>query len=183
MEIIDTYLVRWYGPFSSRLELKKWELQRKEKFSLYIFQAQKKGALCSNYYCGMTYKQSIAKRMGNHDHHIHDFEDDKTELLEIWVGTISNIEPSEYDIRMCENLLTSGLANLSVGRDNMENRINMTAPIRDIYMITEWWKKDDQEVKKRTKGSVPAIVPEVLVYYTSTNAVYGVNNLKYLGKL
>lgn len=47
---------------------------------------------------GMTFKQTVGGRMGNHDHHIHDFEDDKT-VLKIWIGTIANIKAEEWSGR------------------------------------------------------------------------------------
>ena len=36
------YLVQWFGPFSSRKELKRWEDDQKENFFLYLFQGKRK---------------------------------------------------------------------------------------------------------------------------------------------
>ena len=42
MRRIDTYLIKWYGPFAFKEELKKWEDKRPEVFILYVFQAKRK---------------------------------------------------------------------------------------------------------------------------------------------
>lgn len=177
----DTYLIRWYGPFASRKILKKWQDKRKEVFNLYIFRAQRKGRK-DKYYCGKAYEQTVGKRMSNSNHHIHDFEDEKT-VLEIWVGTFANVKANEYDVNVCENIITSELAYYGVGEDNLENKINKEPPINSVYIINEWWKENGDELKKRFKGSVPAVVPEVMEYFNETNYLYGTLRLKPLGKL
>ena len=184
MQKIDTYLIRWYGPFSSKESLKEWEDSRDEQFNLYVFQAKQYGYE-STYYCGMSFKQTIGMRMKNHDHHIHDFENDDTELLQIWIGSIANVKVNEWDVRVCENIITSVLANsnIGVGEDNLENQTNKKPPINDVFIINEWWKPNDDELQRRRKGSVPDVIPEVLEYYSETKSVYGVSKLKYLGDL
>ena len=97
MQRIDTYLIKWYGPFNSKEELRKWEEKRSEVFNLYVFQARRKRNK-DKYYCGMTFKQTVGMRMRNHDHHIHDFENEQTEFLQIWIGTIANIKAKESDV-------------------------------------------------------------------------------------
>lgn len=182
MQRIDTYLIKWYGPFASKEELKKWEDERPEVFNLYVFQARKKGKK-DKYYCGMTFKQSVGKRMRNHDHHIHDFENEQTEFLQIWIGTIANIKAKEHDVRVCENMITSELAYIGVGVELLENSTNRNPPINDIYMVNEWWKTNDNEIKRKSRDSVPAVIPEVMAYYSETNALYGIDRLKYFGDL
>lgn len=182
MEIIDTYLIKWFGPFSSREELKQWESNSALNFNLYLFQGKKKNSR-SKYYCGMTYKQTVAKRMSNQNHHIHDFEGNDTELLQIWIGHIANKKPKEYDVRICENIITSELAYIEVGEKHLENRTNKKPPINDVYIIQEWWKKNEDPVMRRTKGSLPALVPEVMVYYSETSSLYGIDKLKFIGSL
>jgi len=178
MQKIDTYLIKWYGPFSTRKDLKKWEKERDEVFNLYIFQAQRQGVK-DKYYCGMTFKQTVGGRMGNHDHHIHDFEDEKT-VLKIWIGTIANIKAKEPDVRICENIITSELAYLGVGEKHLENDTNKQPPVNNVYIIHEWWKKNGDELLRRTKGSVPDVVPEVMEFYSETQALYGAMRLKHL---
>lgn len=182
MQRIDTYLIRWYGPFTSKEELRKWEDKRPEVFNLYVFQARRKRNK-NKYYCGMTFKQTVGMRMRNHDHHIHDFEDEQTELLQIWVGTIANIKPKECDVRVCENIIISELAYIGVGVERLENSTNMNPPINDVYIINEWWKNNDVEIKRRPRESVPAVIPEVMAYYSETNTLYGIDKLRCFGEL
>ena len=42
MEKVNTYLIKWYGPFKTRQLMKEWEDSRSEKFNLYVFQAKHK---------------------------------------------------------------------------------------------------------------------------------------------
>jgi hypothetical protein len=131
----------------------------------------------------MTFKQSVGMRMRNHDHHIHDFENKQTEFLQIWIGTIANIKPKEHDVRICENIITSELANITIGEKNLENRTNKKPPINNVYIINEWWKTNEDEVKKRSRSSVPDVIPDVLAYYGQTQALYGIARLKHIGDL
>ena len=178
----DAYLIKWYGPFESTEKVITFEEENPEVFNLYAFQAKMKSER-SKYYCGMTYKQSVGRRMKNHDHHIHDFEDGKSKL-QIWIGTIANVKAKERDVRICENLLTSSLANkICVGEKNLENRTNKKPPINNVYIINEWWKINEDEVKKISRGSVPDVIPDVLAYYGQTQALYGIARLKHIGDL
>ena len=86
MQKSDTYLIEWYGPFFSKEELKKWEDTRSDKFNLYVFQAKQTGK-SDKYYCGMTIRQTVGKRLKNHDHHIHDYENRQNVILQIWIGS------------------------------------------------------------------------------------------------
>ena len=121
--------------------------------------------------------------MKNNDHHIHDYENEQTEFLQIWIGTIANIKAKEHDVRICENIIISELATVGVGAERLENRTNRIPPANDVYMINEWWKTNDDEIKRKTRGSVPAIIPEVMTYYSETHALYGVDRLRYIGFL
>lgn len=182
MEKIDTYLIKWYGPFASKEELRDWEDERSEVFNLYIFQAKKKRRK-DKYYCGMTFKQTVGMRMRNHDHHIHDFEDEQTVFLQIWIGTIANIKPKDYDVRVCENIIISELAYIGVGVERLENSRNMNPPINDVYIINEWRKTNDNVIKRKSRDSVPAVIPDVMAYHSEDNELYGINRLKCFGEL
>lgn len=178
MKLSDIYLIKWYGPFSTKEEIKRWENAHLHiRFNLYAFQAKQKSKK-NKYYCGMTYKQTVGNRLNNHDHHIHDFED-RTELIRIWIGTIANKKAKESDVRICEKMITSQLASeAGVGKGNLENKTNKKPPINNVYIINEWWKTNEGELKKKTHGSVPDVIPEVMAYYSETKALYGVNKLK-----
>ena len=182
MNRIDTFLIEWYGPFTSKESLKVWEDNNRPKvFNLYAFQAKQKNRK-DKYYCGMTYEQTVGNRLKNHDHHIHDYEDGKTEL-KIWIGTIANVKANEDNVRVCENIITSVLAKISVGEKNLENRTNKKPPVNDVYIINVWWKTNGEELKKRLSGSIPAVIPEVMEYYNETKTLYGIKKLKELGEL
>ncbi len=176
---VDTYLIKWYGPFSSKDDLKVWEDSRSEVFNLYVIQAIQDDD--NQYYCGMAYRQSVGKRMKNHDHCIHDFEYDDTVVM-IWIGTIANLNAKEYDVRICENIITSTLAKQTVGEDNLLNRTNKKPPVNDVFIINEWWKANGDELQRRTQGSVPTVIPEVMEYYSETQCLYGAYKLKALSE-
>lgn len=178
MKLSNIYLIKWYGPFSTKEEIKEWEdIHLPIRFNLYAFQARQKSKK-DKYYCGMTYKQTVGNRLNNHDHHIHDFED-RTELIQIWIGTIANKKAKKSDVRICEKMITSQLASeAGVGKGNLENKTNKKPPINNVYIINEWWKTNEGELKKKTHGSVPDVIPEVMAYYSETKALYGANKLK-----
>lgn len=180
MRSSESYVVQWYGPFSSIEEIQKWE-EESTQFNLYIFQAKLRNGK-NKYYCGMTIKQTVSKRLKNKNHHIHDFED-ACDSLHIWIGSIVKHDINDYDVRICENIITSVMANIGVGEKSLENRTNKKPPLNNVYLINEWWKKDKTEIKRRFKNSVPDIIPEAMEYYSETGALYGISKLKHLGYL
>lgn len=179
----ESYVIQWYGPFVSIEDVKEWEEEDSSKYNLYIFQAKpKKGK--NKYYCGMTIKQTISKRLKNRNHHIHDFEDASSYSLQIWIGSIVKKSIKSCDVRICENIITSMMANIGVGEKHLENQTNKKPPVDNVYLINEWWKKKDRtEINRRLKNSVPGIIPEAMAYYSETGALYGISKLKHLGYL
>ena len=179
------YLLQWFGPFRSVKELAEWEEQKEKegkKFFLYFLQGKRQKERKTRYYCGMTFKQkSVASRMKNHDHHIHEFEL-REQHLYIWVGTISNMRSTkEMDVRHCENMLTSYLVQAYQTYDGeIVNATNYKAPKdTDIYIINEWYYwKNEMECQRRTSGSVSQIIPDVLSYYSDGNSIYSSKRLK-----
>ena len=173
MQKADTYLIQWYGPFSSKEDLKEWEDKKHDiVFNLYVFQAKRKG-IKDKYYCGMAFEQSVGERMKNKNHHIHEFEDNKTEL-QIWVGTIANVKANEYDVRICENIITSELAYLGVGDKHLKNKTNKKPPVNNVYIINEWWKnnKDEDPFAVHTSKLVcanPIIGPPLIILCVSSS--------------
>ena len=182
MNTSESYVIQWYGPFASIEEVKKWEEEDSSKFNLYIFHAKQKYDK-NKYYCGMTIKQSVGKRLKNKDHHIHDFEGSHTVSLQIWIGSIVKKSIKSCDVRICENIITSMMANIGVGEKYLENQTNKKPPLNNVYLINEWWKKDKTEINRRLKNSVPDIIPEAMAYYSETGALYGISKLKHLGYL
>jgi len=182
MRKIDTYLIKWYGPFDNRKLMMKWEEAHPEIFNLYVFQAKQKGRK-DRYYCGMAYEQSIGKRMSNHDHRIHDFENERYSV-QIWIGTILNKKANESDVRICENIITSELASIGVGEKYLENKRNKKPPINDVYIFNEWLRENDESyIMRRKRNSVPSTIPEAMVYYSGNKSLWGIGKLKKIGDL
>ena len=179
------YLLQWFGPFRSVKELAEWEEQKEKegkRFFLYFLQGKRQKERKTRYYCGMTFRQkSVASRMKNHDHHIHEFEL-REQHLYIWVGTISNLRSTkEIDVRHCENMLTSYLVQAYQTYDGeIVNATNYKAPKdTDIYIINEWYYwKNEMECQRRMSGSVSQIIPDVLSYYADGNSIYSSKRLK-----
>lgn len=160
----------------------EWEDTHSDTFNLYVFQAKQKGRK-DRFYCGMAYKQSIGKRMSNHDHHIHDFENDSFSL-QIWIGTIVNKKASKPDVRICENIITSELASIGVGEKYLENKTNKKPPVNDVYIFNEWLRESDESyILRRVRNSVPATIPEAMVYYSEPKTLWGINKMKKIGDL
>lgn len=180
------YLLQWFGPFSSVQELAKWEEQEEKggrRYFLYFFHGKRPKDKKTRYYCGMTFKQrSVASRMRNHDHHIHEFEQ-RNKYLCIWVGTISNIRSvKKTDVKHCEKMLTSYLVQAYQTYDGeIVNKTNYKAPKdTDIYLINEWYNsKNEMEYQRRASGSISRIIPDVLSYYADGNSIYSSKRLKY----
>lgn len=178
----NVYLIRWYGPFENRKLMKEWEDKRHETFNLYVFQANKKGRK-DRYYCGMAFRQSVGERMRNANHHIHDFENDKSTSLQIWIGTIVNKKAKKVDVSVCENLITSELASIGVGERFLENGTNKKPPLSNVYILNEWWKTNGDELLIKRKNSVPSAIHEAMAYFSETKTLYGAKKLKEIGVL
>ena len=69
------------------------------------------------------------------------------------------------------------------GEKHLENQTNKIPPANNVYIIHEWWKTNGDEIKRRLRNSIPSIVPEVMEYYSETNALYGAQKVKYIGDL
>jgi len=179
MQKTSIYLIHWYGPFQSISELKEWEAESPLTFNLYIFRGRKNGI--DRYYPGMTFKQGcVWRRMKNSDHHIHEFEGEDTEQLEVWIGAIQNKRANEYDVRICENLITSDMANVIIGEEDMVNQTNKKPPVVDVYVLNEWWKPDGENWMRHKRNSVPSVVHDVMMYYAEKKVLYGTDNLKFI---
>lgn len=183
------YLVQWYGPFSSRKELKRWEDDQKESFFLYLFQGKRKNKRSFRYYCGMTYYRknnnaSVAFRIGDSNHHIHSFEKERPETISIWIGKIANLaNPHQYDVRLCENMITSEMAQIEIDSINIENETNKLAPNQNTYIINEWYDHNGIEYRPKSSDYFPNRIPDVISYYAPTKSLYRAKKLVYYGNL
>ena len=173
----NVFLIKWYGPFTSRKEVKEWEQEQQFNCSLYLLHGKPKFAKTrEKYYCGMSIR-NIYKRLQDKGHHIEEIKD---RLNSIYVGYLSNLKhPIKCQILLAEKIITASLADI-VGEENVLNATNTLFPSENVFVINEWWKTNGVELQKRTASSIPAVLPEVLEYYAETKALYGVKRLKYI---
>ncbi len=175
----NVYLVKWYGPFESQEDVKDWEEEQQFKCSLYLIQGKLKYAKTRyKYYCGMSFKRFVYKRLKDKNHHISDFE----RLDSIYVGCLANIKhPTKNQILVIENTITASLAYI-VGKDNILNEINTLFPWESVFVINEWWKTTGESVwSRQPKNTPPNIIPDVLTYHINDegeNELYCCKKLK-----
>ena len=177
----DVFLVKWYGPFESKEEIKKWEKQQDFLCSLYLLHGMRKYAKSKEcYYCGMT-TRSVFERFNDKGHHIEEIED---RINSIYVGCLSNIDKSSRkQILLVEKIITAYLAE-KIDEKNMLNSTNFRYPSRNVYVINEWWKKKDKNMWLRQPKNAPSnIVPDVLTYHIKESGdieLFGCRKLKRL---
>ena len=191
----NVYIIRWYGPFSSRQSLKEWEYKQRDCFYLYLFQGKRRNRKRYKYYCGMTFDRKktiacVANRMRDADHHIHQFEEERPNEISIWIGTFANISrPKKSDVKLCEKMLTSELANIELDDNESENKTNKRPPRENIFIINEWFdirtgsdenSDDYDDFESNDKNVIPNKVPDVMCYYYKTKALYRANKLQYV---
>lgn len=159
------YIIRWYGPFHSRQELKEWELEYSGNCRLYLIKGKKTHKQKYSIYCGMTFKQMVCGRFSNHNHHIREIENRENEL-EIWAGTFVNATGrlNKEEVSLCENLLIHTLNYISA-KENLDfiNDKSYLAPVVPVSIINEWYYAYDTSalVKRRLPGSIPSVMPDV----------------------
>lgn len=164
MNTDKVYIIRWFGPFKSVEEVNTFEKEHKNTVCvLYMLQGMKKNAkLYDSYYCGQA-KRGVYNRLTNKGHHIEEF----SRLSAIWIGNISNIEPTPTDINYVENILTAEMAD-KFQKKFMLNKINMNFPHFNIYVINVWHKTDTERIKKYSSNSLASEIPDLIghEYYT-----------------
>lgn len=180
----NLFLIQWYGPFRSRQELSEWESSNGSRFNLYLFQGKLPRKRTVNYYCGMTYSQySVSKRLGNRNHHIHDYEG-RPEDLYIWIGCIANRSRlTRKDVLLCENMLISEMVQMEIGESEKVNATSICPPAENVYIINEWFNKDGVEHRPLSGIYAPNKVPDVISYYAPEQLVYSAKRLRSKGKL
>ena len=158
MVIDKTYTVRWYGPFDNVEEVKDFEENNKDlRFELYIINGYKPYAkLYDRYYCGQT-QRSVAKRLKDVNHHINDLKN----ITAIWIGSLSNVEPTHNDINIVEKILTVQLSEC-FGERYLLNQTNTKFPKYNAYVINIWHNTNGKRISKYKAFSLPAEVPDVI---------------------
>jgi hypothetical protein len=166
-------LIQWKGPFSTVDELKKWEISddHSSEFNLYLLKGQKKSVKTNfSYYCGQTTRKYVSQRIKyNHRHYV----EIKNRPHEIWIGRFSNDRSTKHDLNIVENLITS------VWEPNL-NKTNFRPPLCDVCVVNLWYNKNDSTCKRLCKKSPPSLIPDVIVYDSSTKQVLGAQRLKFI---
>ena len=180
MRLDKTYTIRWYGPFSTAESIREFEQEHEDiKCHLYMFYGMKKHAkLYESYYCGQA-KKGVYNRLTNKGHHIEEI----TQINGIWIGSISNVEPSPLDINYVENIITAQMAD-TYGEKYMLNKINTNFPKHNIYILNLWHKINGERWQKNSSYSLAGKMPDVLGHeYQSdidVHFLYGTQKLKWL---
>ena len=169
----------WYGPFKDLAELKEWENKKGNDTYLYIFQGKKKRAKkTTTFYCGQAFKQSAGTRMKNQNHHIKEVCD-RPEDLKIWVAKFENIVPKKTDVNVVENMLISYIYQYMIGKnEEVANKKSLLAPQCQLYIINEWWDKNEKEIGLYPRGSLFSRIPDVIAFY-ATGSLYTSNKISF----
>lgn len=177
------YLIKWVGPFSYD-ELynweKKWLENNNENFNLYLLQGKRKYARKFSYYCGQTIR-CVYRRLKDRDHHSKEIEHSD---YSIWIGKFSNVVPNKTDINVVEKIITSELAELELGFENMMNEINFHPPVFDVYIINQWYHPIKNSEWKRIHYNSPAnYIPDLMIYDSNSKEMKGTRKIRKLGIL
>lgn len=177
------YLIKWVGPFSYD-ELynweKKWLENNNENFNLYLLQGKRKYARKFSYYCGQTIR-CVYRRLKDRDHHFKEIEHSD---YSIWIGKFSNVVPNKTDINVVEKTITSELAELELGFENMMNEINFHPPVFDVYIINQWYHPIKNSEWKRIHYNSPAnYIPDLMIYDSNSKEMKGTRKIRKLGIL
>jgi len=173
----NVYLIKWYGPFKNREEVKEFEEEQSFKCSLYLLHGKPKFAKKrEKYYCGMSIR-NINDRLRDKGHHIEEFRSSS-----IYVGCLANVKrPVKSQILVTEKIITACLTDI-VGKDNVFNATNKYFPAENVFVINEWWKKNGEAVWERCPKNTPSnIIPDVLTYHykgNDDNELFGCKKLK-----
>ena len=153
-----TYSVRWYGPFDSIDEIRLFEKENNNiNFQLYLINGYKPRARYSSYYCGQT-KRGVNKRLSDVNHHINDCN----RINAIWIGSISNIEPSKADVNVVEKIVTAQLQEV-FGSRFILNETNTLFPKYNVYVMNFWHKKENgHRITRYSQFSIPSDIPDVI---------------------
>ena len=176
------YLIKWVGPFSYN-ELCNWEKNwlkdNNETFNLYLLQGKKKWARHYSYYCGKTTQKGVYQRLRDKEHHFYEICHGD---YSIWIGKFANIFPENTDINAAEKIITSELAELELGKDNMLNETNFKPPKFDIYIINQWYHPSNNKEWKRIKRNSPAnFIPDLMIHDSASHEIKGTRKIKRIG--
>lgn len=181
----EAYVIRWYGPFPNKEEVRKWEKNHEDIVcNLYLLHGMKKYAKTTeSYYCGMTL-QYVFERFQDKSHHLYEICDRQHE---IYIGQISNKEPSKDDVSKLEKMFTAYIG-YHFDERNVLNEINFHPPHCDntLSIVNQWYKPVDLSQWLRLPKTSPAnLIPDVMVYRVfddNSTVLYGTQKLKCIWK-
>lgn len=163
----NVFLVKWYGPFECKEDVRDWEQEQSFKSSLYLLHGKRRYAKTNEkYYCGMS-ERNVYERLSDKKHHI---EEIQNRPHSIYVGCLSNIKnPTRNQIKLVEKIIISSLTYI-VGEENVLNATNKLFPAENIFVINEWWKTTGESTWKRQRKNAPSnIIPDVLTFHYKEN--------------
>ena len=133
-----------------------------------------------SYYCGQTIR-CVYRRLKDRDHHFKEIEHSD---YSIWIGKFSNVVPNKTDINVVEKIITSELAELELGFENMMNEINFHPPVFDVYIINQWYHPIKNSEWKRIHYNSPAnYIPDLMIYDSNSKEMKGTRKIRKLGIL
>lgn len=91
--------------------------------------------------------------------------------------------PHQNDVRLCENMITSEMAQIEIDSINIENETNKLAPNQNIYIINEWYGQNGIEYRPKSSDYISNRIPDVISYYAPTKSLYRAKKLVYYGNL
>ena len=151
-----------------------------ENFNLYLLQGKRKYARKFSYYCGQTIR-CVYRRLKDRDHHFKEIEHSD---YSIWIGKFSNVVPNKTDINVVEKIITSELAELELGFENMMNEINFHPPVFDVYIINQWYHPIKNSEWKRIHYNSPAnYILDLMIYDSNSKEMKGTRKIRKLGIL
>ena len=124
-------------------------------------------------------QKGVYQRLRSKEHHFHEICHGD---YSIWIGKFANIFPENADINAAEKIITSELAELELGHDNMLNETNFKPPKFDIYIINQWYHPSNNKEWKRIKRNSPAnFIPDLMIYDSASHEIKGTRKIKRIG--
>ncbi len=88
------------------------------------------------------------------------------------------------DINVAEKIITSELAELELGYENMMNETNFRPPVFDVYTINQWFHPSKNKEWKKIKVNSPAsYIPDLMIYDSALKEIRGTRKISKIGIL
>lgn len=159
---LKAYMVSWYGPFHSIEEMEEWQGKQGIDFCLYLIQGKKPKAKIYSYYCGQT-RRSVPERFKDRNHHIKEIPNRRS----IWIGAFEN-RHNEQDIDIAENMFIDLLWGQFGIQCLNKQSLYFQEHNFNVLFICKW---HNPKRYKQPECSLKLVLPEVIVYFASTNEI------------